>query len=79
MTILWGPPDTCLHGHEYTFDNTRWYSHANGRKYRQCRACANKRNRLKYRNDAAHREREKERGRNYYHTHFKYAEKDSHP
>jgi hypothetical protein len=36
-------PTHCIHGHEFTSENTYEYTKPNGTKYRQCRACTLKR------------------------------------
>ena len=51
----------CPHGHLFTPSNTRWYMN-DGKPYRQCRACASSRMRLKYRDDEAYREKKKNSG-----------------
>lgn len=56
------PVKLCSRNHPYTEANTRWYAHSvTGKTYRTCRACHALRSRLRYRNDAAHREKEKAR------------------
>jgi hypothetical protein len=50
--------NTCRHGHPWTAASTQWITTA-AKRYRQCKTCHAKRQRLKYRNDDAYREREK--------------------
>ena len=50
----------CVHGHLRTEENTRW-AKKDGKFYPQCRVCARKRQKLKYRNDAEYREYKKAR------------------
>jgi hypothetical protein len=54
--------DRCPRNHLYTPQTEKWYTHSNGKRYRTCGACAAMRARLRYRHDAAFREREKQRG-----------------
>jgi hypothetical protein len=61
------PPARCRHGHLWTPRTSKWYVRAEtGKRYRICTRCHADRARLKYRNDAEHREREKARTRQYY-------------
>ena len=39
-------PTHCIHGHEFTPENTRVNKGGNGRPMRQCRACARERKKL---------------------------------
>jgi len=58
---------SCRRGHPWNDVNSGYrIDHRTGRTYRVCRMCASMRERLKYRNDAEYREREKTRCRNNY-------------
>ena len=59
----------CVHGHEFTEENTRWYkgSYNSNKFYRMCVACHLKRERLRYRHDDGYRSRQRKQGlANYY-------------
>lgn len=61
--------ERCKRGHIRTEANTGWYTQRGG-KYRVCRTCRTCRSmaqKLKYRNDAVHREHEKIRTKAVYH------------
>jgi hypothetical protein len=59
---------SCRAGHLWSTQNTRWHKRADGRSYRQCRQCAARRGRLRYRNDDAWREKEKARCLGFYYS-----------
>jgi hypothetical protein len=49
---MWGMKTHCVHGHEYTEDNTRWVAQVKGPytwKYRECRECLRARGRSRMR------------------------------
>ena len=51
----------CRHGHPWNEANTRWIDSAAKGVYRQCRACARHKQKLKYRINDEFREKQKRR------------------
>ena len=60
--------DKCPAGHPFDEANARYYAGPKGKPYRQCRECARKRQRLKYRHDDTYREAEKSRNLDRYYA-----------
>lgn len=64
----------CRRGHAQTEANRQPYCQSsNGHQYYRCRACHSLRLKLKYRNDAEHREKEKRRNLDRYYVRCKAA------
>lgn len=47
------------HVHQMTEENTIWVIGPKGKRYARCRICLNNSNKLRYRNNEAHREKVK--------------------